>query len=104
MNEPTIRLPGQISTNTYVSVGLLVFLLGGFWAVLNTIYSSKTEITTRQDKMEMRIANIEAQKKQEETWTDTDMFRWAVHLQRDNADPKKLQVEGLKVPEPEVHK
>ena len=35
--------------------------------------------------------------------TATQFYKWAIHLQQSNSDPKKLQSEGLKVPEPEIN-
>lgn len=97
---PTVVLPGTVNTNTYVSIGLVVVVLGGFFAVLNSVYSVKGEIAARLDKVEWRMGTYE-KISTKETWNDVDMFKWAVRLQRENADPKKLSAEGLKVPEPE---
>lgn len=105
MNEPAG--PYRINVNTGVSIGLAVMVACGVWAILSAIGGTKTEVGNtrselngRFDKMEMRVANLESTRN---TWTGTDMFKWAVHLQQANSDPKKLQLEGLKVPEPEVN-
>lgn len=89
----------MINTNTYVSVGLLLFLAGALWAILSSISGTKTEITnlglnmnSRFDKIETRVSSLESARN---TWTSTDMFKWAVHLQQ--ANPQ------IKVPEPEVN-
>jgi hypothetical protein len=88
----------MINTNTYVSVGLLALLVGGLWAILNGLSSAKEEVKEarrelngRFDKIEVRVQGLESTKN---TWTATDMFKWAVHLQQ--ANPQ------IKVPEPEV--
>lgn len=87
-----------INTNTYVSFGLLALVVGGLWAILGSLAGAKDEVkearresNVRFDKMEMRISGLESTKN---TWTATDMFKWAVHLQQ--ANPQ------MKVPEPEV--
>lgn len=85
------KLPG-INVNTYVSIGVIVILCGGFWAVINSIYAAKVELTMRTERLELRLTAIESMKKESETWNDRDMFKWTVHLQRDNPN--------LKVPEP----
>ena len=97
----------MINTNTYVSIGLIMLIVGGIWAILSAISSIKSDISSarvesnaRFDKVETRVSSIETSKN---VWTSTDMFKWAVHLQQANSDPKKLQSEGLKVPEPEVN-
>src|SRR6266446_183549 len=111
-NSPKVRTP-SINTNTYVSVGLLVAILGGFWAVINTIYSAKFELASNQvalatkvdsnqttiaskvDNLTLRMDKFE---KFQETWGLQDMFKWSVHLQRDN-DGSQGSVK-LRVPEP----
>ena len=89
----------MINTNTYVSIGLIMALCGGIWAILSAISSTKADIESarrdlnfRFEKLEGRITNIESSKN---VWTSTDMFKWAVHLQQ--ANPQ------IKVPEPEVN-
>ena len=100
----------HVNANTYVSIGVLVVLLSGFGIVVKGINDTKTETTTMKsalevtaitnknelvtkiDKLESRINNLESAKN---SWTATDMFKWAVHLQQSNPQ--------IKVPEPEVN-
>lgn len=95
-----MKLP-EISSQTYISVSLFAMILAGFWAVLNTLYGAKSEINSRIDKVEWNQSQMRSefnefknQKSATETWTDRDMFKWSVHLQRDNPN--------IKVPEPEL--
>lgn len=92
-------VPGTMNTNTYISIGLVVTVLGGFVAVINTLYSAKGEITARLDKVEWRMASVENKPlpvQRKESWTDRDMFKWAVRLQKENQGK-------ITVPEPEMH-
>lgn len=94
------RLPGTVNANTYISAGLVVVVLGGFIAVLNSLYATKGEITARLDKVEWRMGSYEerigAAKPHKESWSDRDMFKWAVRLQKENQGK-------IVVPEPEMH-
>jgi hypothetical protein len=63
----------------------------GFWKVIDTVTIAKGEITARLDKVETRVSTVESSRN---SWTSTDMFKWAVHLQQNNP--------SLKVPEPEI--
>lgn len=88
-----------INTSTYVSLGLLASIVIGTWVLSasiggarNDVTNAKVEIIGRVGKAEERIQNLE---KTRETWNDADMFRWAVHLQKENPT--------LKIPEPEQH-
>lgn len=81
-----------INTNTYVSLGVLFTILIASWTINTSVNSTRNAITNRLDKTEARILVLETNK---DIWTDADMFKWAVHLQRENPT--------LKVPEPEMH-
>lgn len=106
MSSPT---NGRLITpQTGISIGMMVILITGIWAILNSINSAKSdasnarqELNVRLDKLEARISIIESQKN---SWTAVQMFQWAVHLQQLNSDGKKLTTDGLKVPEPEIVK
>lgn len=89
-------MPGPLNANTYISVGLVVVVLGGFFAVLNSLYTAKGEITARLDKVEWRMGGYEKSMPKHESWTDRDMFKWAVKLQKENQGK-------IVVPEPEMH-
>ena len=89
----------HLSVNTYVSVGLLVILLGGFgWVIkgqndnATNVTIAKMELSNQVEKLSVRMTSMEASKN---SWTSTQMFQWAVHLQQ--ANPQ------IKVPEPEVN-
>ena len=113
----------SINTNTGLSIGVMVLIVTGVLVVMNGIGSLKSETAITQtqitslrgemaaqiaslrmemngriDKVESKVIAIEGNKS---AVTMADFFRWAVHLQQQNSDPKKLQTEGLKVPEPE---
>jgi hypothetical protein len=83
--------PKQININTGVSIGIAVLMGAGFWKVIDTVTIAKGEITARLDKVETRVSTVESSRN---SWTSTDMFKWAVHLQQNNP--------SLKVPEPEI--
>lgn len=72
-------------------------MLAGFWLVINSVYTSKFEIATNQIRFETKIDGVATRmdkyEKTKETWGFQDMFKWAVHLQRDNPT--------MKVPEPD---
>lgn len=107
MSEPlSHKARTVVSTNTYMSVGLAALIGGGIWSILTAISGTKTEIKDarleilqRVDKVESRVSNLESTRN---IWTTTAMYKWAIHLQQANSDPKKLQTDGLKVPEPEI--
>lgn len=79
-----------LNTNSYISIGLFFTILVGTLAVVNSVYTAKAEISTRLERVEFRESAIE---KKNADWTFKDMFKWCVHLQRDNPQ--------VKVPEPE---
>lgn len=99
----------HLNVNSYISLGMLGSLIVGFLSLffwLNNHFDSfktsqadlKAEVTKAQDKMSYdmkevvsRVTNIETNRSTDK-WTGTDMFKWAVHLQRDNP--------SLHVPEP----
>jgi hypothetical protein len=109
--------PKQLNTNTGISVGLFVVLIAGILWIVNALggirqdntsgrneaqaqfNNFKMEVTQRFDSLSLKVAALESNK---DAVTSTEFFRWAVHLQQLNQDPRKLQTEGLKVPEPEV--
>ncbi len=118
MDEPyRHQEPKQINTNTGISVGLFVVLIAGILWIVNALggikndnttgrneaeqrfNSFKMEMTNRFDSLALKVAALETNR---DAVTGTEFFRWAVHLQQLNQDPRKLQTEGLKVPEPEV--
>lgn len=88
------ELKPVFNTNSYISLGVAIIFLGGL-AWLNTRLSDlhdgqrdvKFEVLTLQTRMEV----IE-KAKVVDRWSGTDMFKWAVKLQRDNPQ--------IKVPEP----
>ncbi len=89
----------HLNVNTYVSVGLLLILLTGFgWLIKGQsdgkqeIVISKLELTAQIKDLGSRVNNLETTKN---SWTSTDMFQWAVHLQQSNPN--------LKVPEPQIN-
>lgn len=99
----------QINTSTGVSVGIIVLLLAGFGTLFKvandtkseavaaktelamTALTTKNELTNAMNALSNRMTSLEASRT---SWTSTDMFKWAVHLQQ--ANPQ------IKVPEPEV--
>ena len=99
----------QITTSTGVSVGIIVLLLAGFGTLFKvandtkseaiaakselsmTALQTKNELTNSMNALSARMTSLESSRT---SWTSTDMFKWAVHLQQ--ANPQ------IKVPEPEV--
>ena len=95
----------SITTSTGVSIGLVVVMTCGFLALMKNIGDNataikelRTEMTTQNDKMDTRVKYLESNKN---NWSYLEMYKWAVKLQQTNKDPKKLQTDGLLVPEPE---
>ena len=110
MNDPyQHQQPSKImiNTNTYVSLGLIMLIAGGIWAILTSISGTKSEVgavhqeivgakielNAHFDKMEDRVTKLEGNKS---TVTSTEFYKWAIHLQQ--ANPQ------IKVPEPEIAK
>lgn len=103
LNSP----PAMVNTNTYVSIGLIALVMGGIWAILGSISSTKNEIVAVRseivdakkdtrifyDKLDDRLKNVETNKS---FLTTTDFYKWAIHLQQSNPT--------IKVPEPEIQK
>jgi len=109
---------GAVTVNTKVSIGLIVSLIGGLalgtWAIVGAVNGAKSDITTqivavnsRLDRHDIVFENFKTSQndlkdqvrlvqQHKETWSYQDMFKWAVHLQRDNPQ--------VKVPEPEQAK
>src|SRR4030095_9590729 len=101
-NPPALMANGNVNTNTFVSLGVLIAIVGGTWVLANKIsnvktdilasnITMKTEFTAKATSIEARVTALEGRPKNE-TWSDGDMFRWATRLQREN--------HNLKVPEP----
>jgi hypothetical protein len=96
-------LKNGFTSSTFVSVGVLIAIVGGTWILANKISSVKTDILASNITMKTEFAtkatNIEARvtalenRPTKETWSDGDMYRWAVHLQKANPTT-------IKVPEP----
>lgn len=98
-----------IGTQTYVSVGFLIIVLGAAFAVFNQAQEIKSQLEKNKSAYESRAERIEwtmsalaerlkareDAKSTSETWTDRDMLQWSVKLQRENP--------SLKVPEPPMH-
>lgn len=87
MPTPEARA-ARLNTNTYVSVGILITILTGFFVVINTIYTTKTELVLNQYRSGVKLDNLtermDKYEKAKETWSFQDMFKWAVHLQQSN--------------------
>lgn len=84
----------SLNTNSYLSIGLVVLLIAALlW--LNTKFSDlhdgQKDVRFDLQAITTRIERIEKAKEQDR-WTGTDMFKWAVKLQRENP--------SIKVPEP----
>lgn len=105
--------PKGINTNTYVSFGVIgAIVVVALWInnsiseAKTAVTTAKTEITSRMDKSDTTMCELAKRmdrfESNKETWSSQDMFRWCVHLQRDN-DGSNGSVK-LKVPEPESGK
>lgn len=95
----------SITTSTGISIGLVLLFTAGFLGLMNNISNnstaireSRTEFTNQNEKMDLRVKALESDKNH---WSYLEMYKWAVKLQQTNKDPKKLQTDGLLVPEPE---
>jgi len=79
----------QINTNTYMSIGIFIALFTGVVWITNTINRFDSKIDTLAAQLK-DVQNVH------ESWSYHDMFKWCVHLQRDNPQ--------IKIPEPEAPK
>lgn len=98
----------NISTQTGVSIGFALVLLSGVaWLIAGqndtktSMRETKYELLSDMKDVKTRLASLEANKG---NLTTTEFILWTIHLQQLNADSKKLQTEGLKVPEPQISK
>lgn len=114
---PVIGRPGNINVNTGVSIGIVIVLVGGFAVLIKgqndnrqatadmkselsmQALATKAELSADIKDLKNRMTNLESSKN---NWSAVDMFKWSVHLQQLNSDPKRLETQGLKVPEPET--
>jgi hypothetical protein len=76
-----------LNTNSYISVGLAVLLIGSALYLRDGQKDVAFEVKTVQTRID-----VLEKAKISDRWSGTDMFKWAVKLQRDNP--------ALKVPEP----
>jgi hypothetical protein len=93
---------GGFNNNSYISLGILGVVVSGVWMLASTLSGIRTEMAEDrsstqlyEQKLEQEIADMKLG--QTDRWTATDMFKWAVRLQRANE-------KGLSVPEPEAGK
>lgn len=99
----------KINAQTGVSIGIVVIMFGALAWIIGgqsgnakaisdmknemaiQAMTTKNELVGKIDKLETRMTAFEQSKN---SWTATDMFKWAVHLQQSNPQ--------IKVPEPET--
>src|SRR5579885_2182651 len=89
------KMKSGINVNTGVSVGIAVVLIVGIVGVKDAINNVDMSLKEALNKLDMRVQMLElktAKAAAEETWNESDMYKWAVHLQQANKD--------LRVPEP----
>ncbi|SRR5581483_2624523 len=92
------KMRNGINVNTGVSVGIAVILIIGIVGVKDAISNVDTSLKESLGKLDMRVQMLElktAKSAPEETWNESDMYKWAVHLQQANKD-----IKGFRVPEP----
>lgn len=91
-----------LNTNSYITLGLGITIIsasigGAFW--LSSQFSglrqgqelTQERMSNLKEKLELRLSTLETAKVADR-WSGTDMFKWAVKLQRENP--------AIKVPEP----
>lgn len=98
--HPTHHLvKNGLNSSSFISIGLVITIVIATWVLAGAINSATGSINSFKTEWNARMTSLEtrmgAQEKYKESWTDGDMFRWAVHLQKENT--------SLKVPEPENH-
>lgn len=102
--------PQRLDNNSFVSISLVVLLLGGVWGLSSILHGDKESqsasfselerlLVEQQHALELQKVTIEAKLETltsaaRDNWTGNDMFRWAAALQHDNPE--------IKVPEPSV--
>ena len=95
----------SITTSTGISIGIVIVMAAAivsgvmaFSSLRNDLTATNTEMKNLNEKVDIRLKAIESNKN---NWSYLEMYKWAVKLQQTNKDPKKLQTDGLLVPEPE---
>lgn len=88
--DDNMRMKEGININTGVSLGLAVLVIGATVTINNAVNA----LGMRLQAVELRQAASKEPPK--ETWTEVDMYRWAVHLQQANKG-----IPNFKVPEPQ---
>jgi hypothetical protein len=91
--------------NILALISVLCTVIGGTWFMASRVSNAKTDIMAQnvnlktefvaaKTAIESRISALEARPLNRETWTDSDMYRWAIQLERENQGK-------VKVPEPQ---
>src|SRR5438874_1111750 len=90
----------HVNVNTIVvPLTVVVSIAVGTWVLSNGISSKFGDVNNAQKDLGFKIEKLESRVKTMEDlkvtdrWTSTEMFKWAVHLQK--ANPQ------IKVPEPD---
>lgn len=78
----------NLNTNSYISIGLLVSIIGATWIIATKLNA----IERANDLLGYRMTNMEARQSRPDPWTGTDQLRWTVEFGQLNP--------LLKVPEP----
>jgi type II secretory pathway pseudopilin PulG len=96
----------NINASTGISIGIVIILASGIIAGVfafshsqNEIEKTNTAFSNQNEKNDLRFKALETDKNH--WWSYLEMYKWAVKLQQTNKDAKKLQADGLSVPEPE---
>jgi hypothetical protein len=91
--------------NLLAFISLLISVIGGTWFIASRVGHTRTDIMSQNVSMkadfvaaktaiEARLTTLEQRPINRETWTDSDMYRWAIQLERENQGK-------VKVPEPQ---
>ena len=95
----------SITTSTGISIGIVIVMAAAIISAVmafsrfqSDLGATNTALMNMNEKMDLRVKALESDKNH---WSYLEMYKWAVKLQQTNKDPKKLQTDGLLVPEPE---
>jgi hypothetical protein len=84
------KKPVTFNVNSGISIGLALLIVGATW----TLKDSNNALGTRLSALELKQSLTKEPPK--ESWSETDMIRWAVHLQQANK-----AIPNFRVPEPQ---
>lgn len=81
-----------LTTNSYISIGLLVTLIGATWLICTKL----NDIVAANLLLNFRMTEMEKRQSRPDPWTGTDMLRWTVEFGQLNPTLKILEPKHFK--------